>query len=300
MGKARRRRRTWYRSRLRRRRAVAIAILVAIVGVVCGLNAPRIFSSFRFDSAADALWPRPDYFKDLGLAPIHGKWRPKSMPRIADVYPYSVVPGGVKNPGALRDVVARDQAVARHYSGFDYSKVRLVRLSEAREVYMSYRIRDTIFWTRKKIHLAAGEMILTDGKIMARAKCGNQISATAKPEVSDEEPEESVMEQPVALAPLSPPLPLRPGPMLPELPVGQPVNPPGIGGFIFPIVPVGGLPPIGVCKHDEGGGDDIARPCHIHHKKSVIPEPASLVLLASGLGLMGWRCRAALRHRATA
>ena len=32
-------------------------------------------------------------------------------------------------------------------------------------------------------------MLLTDGKITCRTKCGNQISETAKPDISDQEPE---------------------------------------------------------------------------------------------------------------
>ena len=125
------------------------------------------------------------------------------------VYPYSIVPGGLKSAQALRQAAASDKAVARHFSQFDYSRAHLVRLTEPREVYVSYRIRDTVFWTQKRIRLQAGEMLLTDGKITARAKCGNQVSSTAKPEVSNEEPEEDVLDQPVALEPMGPAVPIR-------------------------------------------------------------------------------------------
>src|SRR5258707_13191084 len=111
------------------------------------------------------------------------------LARIPGVYAYSVVPGGVKNPDDLRAATARDYVVRRHYAHFDFSHARLVRATEARQVYLSYRIRDNIFWTRRRIRLHLGELLLTDGKITARARCGNQISENAKPEVSNEEPD---------------------------------------------------------------------------------------------------------------
>jgi hypothetical protein len=98
----------------------------------------------------------------------------------------------VKDVDDLRYKALRDYVVRRHYAHFDYSHARLVQAREAREVYLSYRIRDSVFWTRRKIRLRLGEMLLTDGKITARARCGNQISDTAKPDVSEEEPAEDV------------------------------------------------------------------------------------------------------------
>jgi len=181
---------------------------------------------------------------------------------------------------ALRQIAARDRAVSQHYSQFDYSKARLVRVTEPREVYVSYRIRDTIFWTSKKIRLPAGEMLLTDGKITARAKCGNQVSETAKPEVSDQEPEEDILDQPVALVGPSPSLPVRPGPPGFNLPIGPP---PSSGAFGFPLVSLGGAP-IGGCRLKDG----LLEHCH-PHKKPVAPEPGTIVLIGSGLAMVMWR-----------
>ena len=103
------------------------------------------------------------------------------------------MPGGVKDPERLRHAASRDYVVRRHYTHFDYTRAHLVRATEAREVYLSYRIRDTVFWTRRRIRLHVGELLLTDGKTTARARCGNQTSETAKPEVSDEEPAEDIL-----------------------------------------------------------------------------------------------------------
>ncbi len=200
-----------------------------------------------------------------------------------------MVPGGVRNGQSLRELAARDRAVARHYANFDYGKARLVRVTEPRDVYVSYRIRDTIFWTHKKIRLLPGEALLTDGNMTARAKCGNQISDTAKPDVSDQEPDEEVLDQPVALEPLGPSLPLRPA-LRPALPIGQP--PPGAlygGGFSFPYAPVAG-PSAAVCRFLDGAIDRHCRP----HKKPNTPEPATLILLASGGAMILWRYK---KHR---
>ncbi|MGB9235006.1 MAG: PEP-CTERM sorting domain-containing protein [Terriglobales bacterium] len=208
--------------------------------------------------------------------------------RVPGVYPYSVVPGGLASAQALRQAAASDRAVARHFGQFDYSRAHLVRLAEPRDVYVSYRIRDTVFWTQKRIRLQAGEMLLTDGKITARAKCGNQVSDTAKPEVSNEEPEEDVLDQPVALEPLGPAVPFRAMLGQPELPAGQPTSPQMFASnFLFPYVTYSlPLPPKN-CPVDGGGKD-----CPPHRKKPVAPEPATMILLATGLCTIGWRCRA--------
>lgn len=193
----------------------------------------------------------------------------------------------MKSPEELRAAAARDAVIRRHFARFDYERARLVRLAEAREVYISYRIRNTVFWTRKKVRLRLGELLLTDGKITARAGCGNQISDEAKPEVSNEEPEEDVLDRPVAAldAPLSP---IRPVLAPSSLPNGQALPPSLFSGlFLFPYVPVNVPLPSGVCA---AGDVMVAGHCH-HHKPKTTPEPSTMVLAASGLALIGWRYR---------
>lgn len=287
-----RRKRTWYRRRLRRRRLVAAAILVTVIGAVCALNLVRILSQPARGSgwtSADLRSARAFLNDELGFTPLHGSKHPKHIARIPGVYPYSVVPGGIRDIGALREAAAHDRAVARHFSNFDFTNARLERLSAPREVYVSYRIRDTIFWTRKKIRLPAGELLLTDGKMAARAKCGNQVSDTAKPEVSDEEPTEDVMDQPVAIDPLGPPLPMRPSVARMDLPAGAPVSNGLMGGFSFPYAPIM-AGPFQVCVKKNG---TIDKKCSHDHKPPVIPEPGTMPLLGTGLVLVAvWRYRA--------
>ncbi|MGC2248694.1 MAG: PEP-CTERM sorting domain-containing protein [Terriglobales bacterium] len=288
----RRRRRSWYRRRLRKRRLATTAILVTVIAAVCALNFVRILSSpsrtaHGLRGPSDLFAMRSYLNEELGFTPPHTSSHPRYVARIPGVYPYSVVPGGVRNANALREAAARDRAVARLYAHFDFEHARLERIRAAREVYVSYRIRDSIFWTRKKIRLPAGELLLTDGKIAARAKCGNQISEVAKPDISDEEPDQDVLDQPVALEPLGPPLPIRPGVAM-DLPAGQPLAQAGAGGFTFPYAPITAGPPITICLKKDG---QIDKHCGGHHKPPVIPEPGTIVLLGSGLALVGWRYR---------
>ena len=192
-------------------------------------------------------------------------------------------------------MAARDYVVRRHYAHFDYSHARLVRATEAREVYLSYRIRNTVFWTRRKIRLRPGELLLTDGKITARAGCGNQISDTAKPEVSDEEPEEDVLDQPVAaLEPRHRPSPSGPCSRHPICPAANRLHPsfsPAV--FVFPYVPISLPLPNGRCPAGDQVVDGHCGPKP--HKPPVVPEPSTMVLAASGLALILWRYRKTAR-----
>jgi hypothetical protein len=296
IGKTARRRRSWYRRRLRIQRTLIVVVVGTVLAGACWQNAARYFSLPSFHASQvlpDSFWMRANVRKDLALMAAPSAKPAKVRVRITDVYAYSVVPGGVKNPDDLRSVAARDPAVRRHYAHFDYSHARLVRATEAREVYLSYRIRDTVFWTHRKIRLRLGELLLTDGKITARAGCGNQISDTAKPEVSEEEPDEDVLDQPVTAVESAPSFPFRPLLASPDLPGGQ-LAPPQLFayGFIFPYAPVSVPIPSGLCRAGDVGSEPH---CHKHHKGGVSPEPSTLVLIGSGLALILWRYRRTAR-----
>lgn len=292
-GKRTRRRRAWYRRRLRMQRILLAVMVGTLVAGACWQNAASYFSAHSWNSSqasSESFWVRGNIHKNLALMAASSAKPAKSIARFPGVYPYSVIPGGVKDPDDLRYAALRDYVVRRHYAHFDYAHAQFLRATEAREVYLSYRIRDTVFWTRRKVRLQPGELLLTDGKITARARCGNQISDTAKPEVSEEEPAEDVLDQPVAAAPS---FPVRPMLAAHDLPATVPNSPQLFAsGFVFPYVSAGmPVSPPKACPAGEVGIDG-----HCHHKRhGVTPEPSTLLLITSGLALVLWRYRRTAR-----
>ena len=225
------------------------------------------------------------------------------------VYPYSVVPGGVRDAQDLKWVSQHDPVVASHYAGFDYDHARVVRLVLARTAYVSYRIGNHVYWTSHRVTLKKGETVLTDGKITARSRCGNRVEEVPQQANSALEPPAAKFDEPMmpalGTALLNPPLPFQsallnsaPGPALPLnlydpfsngswVPISPPSLPEvcGIGkkpkgtvvstttkGKGYPCAPAGG-----------GGG-------------GTVPEPGTWLLVASGLGAIYWKARQRLQE----
>ena len=91
-------------------------------------------------------------------------------------YPYSVIPGGVGSAEELRQISDHDPVVAQQFRGFDYEHAHLVTVSEKQLMYVAYRKGDKVYWTRKKVALHPGETLISDGKIVARTRCGNRVA----------------------------------------------------------------------------------------------------------------------------
>lgn len=214
------------------------------------------------------------------------------------VYPYSVVPGGVKDAQELKWAAEHDPVVARHYAGFDYDRARVVRLVLARTVYISYRIGNRIYWTRHRVKLKKGETVITDGTITARTRCANRVEEVPQQATSSSEPPAVAYDQPAmpALGPATnnPPVPFQsslisnPPGMGPTLPLST-YSPFGQGIWV-PISP----PPLpGVC----GVGKKTTttkrkgNPCGNGGGGGVVPEPGTWLLVASGLGAIFWMNR---------
>jgi hypothetical protein len=199
------------------------------------------------------------------------------------VYPYSIIPGGLVSVAELRSAVAHDPVVAAHYAAFDLANARAVQVKEARAVYVSYRRGDDVFWTSKKLRLAVGETLVTDGQHIARTRCGNQVSDEPRMPVSlAGDPEPQMLDTPVPYEIIEPfvasiggeigggGIPANAVPSFALTGAGG-----GVGGTIggpgissVPIIPAtGGVFP------GPGNPPPIST-----------PEPGSLILLSTGFG----------------
>ncbi len=212
------------------------------------------------------------------------------------VYPYSVVPGGVKDAQELKWAAEHDPVVARHYAGFDYDHARVVRLVLERTAYISYRIGNKVYWTRRRVKLKKGETVITDGKITARTRCANRVEEVPQQATSSSEPPvvkfEEQMNPQLGTANQTPPVPFQ----------SALLNPPGVGpapplslytpfgsGTWIPIAP----PPLpGVCGAGKkqtgsgggGGKKGKGNPCSPGNGGGgEVPEPGTWLLVAAGL-----------------
>jgi hypothetical protein len=300
------------RSHHRRRMLQVAALFVALI-LVASVAAWRLASAhdylqFSFESERDqSNSSLPEPAGDSPAQIMAGAARPGRV-----VYPYSVVAGGVQDAAELQQASAQDRVVSSHFAGFDYSRARTVRLQEAKQVYLSYRIGNRVFWTRKKVRLHPGEKLISDGKITARTRCANRVSETKQADVSPLEPAAEKFEHPIdeggsatqfhfpsqfdsALLgrPQMPdPMPMNPGARAPLAPFG--------GGYLPGIAP----PPLpaGACESsdqekNEAGGDNekTERDCPLLPKPTpppaTVPEPGTLLLLSSGLAGVYFRYR---------
>lgn len=190
---------------------VLLVVLPLSFWVFFGGTPPDISPS----DAAEETWPLPLYW--YGSASFATSFAEENRP----VYPYSVIPGGAHSKEELKKSLKNDPIVAAHYADFRTQSARLMRLNAARQVYVSYRLGDHVYWTSKKIALLPGEALLTDGTHLARARCGNRISETPAGPSSPGEPPLETLDLPM-------------GPRRPEMVPGE--------APVAPIFPFGGSP----------------------------------------------------------
>ena len=199
------------------------------------------------------------------------------------VYPYSIVPGGVVSAADLRSAVTHDPVVAAHYAAFDLANARVVQVQEARSVYVSYRRGDDVFWTSKKLRLAVGETLITDGQHISRTRCGNQISDEPRMPVSlAGDPEPQMLDTPVPYEIIEPFVASIGGEIggggipanaLPLLALA------GAGGGVGGTTGGPGISAVPIIPATGGGFSSPNNPPPIS-----TPEPGSLILLSTGLG----------------
>lgn len=123
-------------------------------------------------------------------------------------YPYSIVPGGAYSPTELRVAQSKDPVVRKHYLDFDVKQAKLVRLVDDRYQYVSYRVREQVYWTKQRLRIPRGELLLTDRCHYARARCGNRLSDTPHKDLSAQEPPTSALSLPPVSTDLLPELTL--------------------------------------------------------------------------------------------
>jgi hypothetical protein len=191
-------------------------------------------------------------------------------------YRYSLVPYGVQFPDRFQEVVAGDQDLAEHFKDFDFSRARFTVLDKDTCAYVSFRKDNKIRWTAQCVMLHKGELVLTDGRTLIRARCGNRISyipqAPVDPIPVDDldrtelPPSDHPRATPDFAFNIAPPLPPA-GPS-----EGPPAAPPTTAGNYPPITSV---IPVGAVNHVSGVGCCAASPS----KPVAVPEADSVVML---------------------
>ena len=274
--------------------AFAFAMAASVSAVAFRYLSPSLFHNPRSAEAArQSEEASRNMFlqkQDEALRSIEGR----------PIYPYSVVPGGVKDARELKWAADHDPVIATHYAGFDYDHARIVRLVLARTVFVSYRIGNKVYWTRRRVKLKKGETLLTDGKITARTRCGNRVEEIPQVAYSASEPPAMKFDEPMpALGPATenPPVPYvsslqeRPGPGLGPAPPLSLYEPFETGSWV-PISP----PPLpGLCGPGKktkptffNGKKKNVNPCGSGGGGGVVPEPGTWLFMVSGLAMMFW------------
>src|SRR5450631_3627267 len=162
------RRRRRRRSRKRARHSAVVVALLAFLGV---LAYELVHFARTVAELPPVVWRQPwGGIERYEPAPDYRAAR--------TVYPYSVVPGGILSEAELEASMASDEVVARHYRGILAARLHLTRLNAPVNVYASYRSANSVSWTSHTIRVPKGELILSDGTNLIRARCGNRLVFT--------------------------------------------------------------------------------------------------------------------------
>lgn len=298
--RVRRRTRRHRRNRLIRRSLLATVFVLG--GLVGAALLPIDFGSFlasSFSSRPATEWNNTDVRRDLAFSATPAADPDAPSKEARPVYPYSLVPGGVHDPKELERVFKHDPVIAAHYRDFDFRRARVMQLLEDKTVYVSYRIAGRVYWTTKKVRLRRGEKVITDGKMTLRTRCGNQVSDTARKEVSPNEPAIARLENPIQLDPgtamvIPYPTDFESSLARSNLPVFA-MAPPGYSfisnyGGSLSLYP----PPLPSCGKKKKGGKTSTE---CNNPVGQVPEPGSIILLGTGLAGAFFRYRQKLRSR---
>ena len=236
-----------------RRRRKILAIVSAIVAILALVNLSRLVDPGRTLRSRSGSANNTDV---IGISSAASS-RPN--------FGYSVIPGGAWDAHELTRAIERDPVVADHYRDLDPATMRAQQLTSDRLAYVSYRVDDRVYWTKRKVRIRGGETILTNGQTEIRSRCGNCISLEPMLPTSADEPDESQFDALENAGPVLMSWNLAPTglPMAVSVPPGELDDTPGpsqlvpvfpFGTSIFPGEPVTdmpgdiapGSPPVGV------------------------------------------------------
>ena len=279
-------------NKIQKKRTAAALLVLGLLSVLILLSWVHSHSSFSDNSQSNVP-------ADSSSLPLYWNWNdagfspPTALYAERPVYPYSVIPGGVASAKELQAALQQDPVVAKHYSDFQTKSARIVRLARERHAYVSYRLGNRIYWTRKKVALQAGETLFTDGKHLVRARCGNRISETPGVPSSPSGPEEEVLDHPVAPLILETTDSPLPGPIWSDKSMPLLFAPGAPGGTDPGLLP---FFPFLCCGSSPGRSPSPSpKPLPQPYPPPVVatPEPASLVLLITGATvlLLFWKLR---------
>jgi PEP-CTERM motif-containing protein len=222
------------------------------------------------------------------------------------IFPYSVVPGGVRDAQELQKAAAADPVVAKHYSDFKIAKSRTIQLNSPVEMYVSYRRNNQVYWTKNKMMIPAGETLISDGENLARVRCGNRLSPVAAKPVAATDPAKEELDTPEFIPPmLANLLPGESVEMFPGGPIGGSSGPSTAaasksGSPYTPILPPLLGPGISRTPHSTPVPPPLPPPLPPQLQPPVkTPEPGSLSLLLAGAGFMALLALITLRRNSS-
>ena len=190
--------RTAYTRRLekasRRQKRFGTLVVFGVTAGVAALLVPELVGAHDERHAAVGTGPV------AAAAPLPAAATPEQAAAPRRVYPYSIIPGGVSGAAELKRVIRSDKVVAAHYADFDADKAKEVTVTRPRAVHVSYRKGEQVFWTAKKVMLAQGETLLSDGSNEMRARCANRISDVPQFPVEAHGPSEEELDTVLASA----------------------------------------------------------------------------------------------------
>jgi hypothetical protein len=170
------------------------------------------------------------------------------------------IKGGVRSLQDFSDALYADRDLAHLFAGFDFSSAVFETLARPQCFYIAYRSGPRTFaWTKECKVLPKGTLILTDGKYLLRAACGNMLSIGPQAPVIPQDLEPTTLDVPdVVPAPETPypptgltAVPIQ-GPISTQTtPIAVPVTPIGVTPPKHiadpPVTPYNPMPPILVC-----------------------------------------------------